>query len=187
MITCITLNSDGTEAFREIKPKRFVPKNGFERGIDGCFYKHLGSPLIISDIEKAEEIKQKQRLQAAEKQAQEQIKNLENRPQGFDVSIGSHVIHMTHKINYRQIRLTTSWTYCTRSSSRTTFENCKFNYNVLGLPKFDCDRLYKKIEIDFVNNLIKVWFQKPIEGDPDYYVIKPFNPNENDTGHPIAP
>ena len=56
---CITLDKDGKEIAREQKPKRWCPRNGFQRGKDGNFYKKLGDPRIIPDppvvIEKEKE------------------------------------------------------------------------------------------------------------------------------------
>ena len=169
MITCITLNADGTEAFRETKPKRFVPRNGFERGRDGNFYKHLGNPLIISDIEKAEEIREKERI----KLSNEEGKKLESQKGGFDPIMGSHIIHPIQKTTFKQLKNVTSWSYCVRSSCQATLAGVKFSVNILDLPEFDIFKTFRKVEINFTANLIKIWLNKAENEGPDYYIVKP--------------
>ncbi len=50
---CITLDKHNNESSREEKLDGYRPKNGFELRQDGNYYKQLGDPRNISDIEKS--------------------------------------------------------------------------------------------------------------------------------------
>jgi hypothetical protein len=59
---CITINADGQEVSRTPKPKRWSPRNGFQKKADGNFYKVLGDPRCISDQEIKKALLEKKRL-----------------------------------------------------------------------------------------------------------------------------
>lgn len=75
----ITLDKEGKELFREPKPKRCCPRNGFQKYPDGNFYKILGDPRNIFDIEKkAELLKQQEEAERKKRieEASERLKKL---------------------------------------------------------------------------------------------------------------
>jgi hypothetical protein len=76
-VICITLRDNGEEAFKDEYPDGYFPRNGFQKGNDGCFYKQLGDPRCISDAEKRRALE----LEEERKKPTNPLHSFRNNPQ----------------------------------------------------------------------------------------------------------
>lgn len=171
----ITLNGDGTEAFREECDKASFPKNGFERRGDGNFYKQLGDPRCISDTIKKDEIEAKNfsgdlvKIDSAD---------------GVDLSYAMKPDESNYcqldEINYLVAPEQLSYDlvlqgcrpneYEYSHKSKTSIYNATLSSN-FGLKELKLHDVYAKIEVCPRDNEVRFWFANPNKNSPDLIVL----------------
>ncbi len=161
---CITLDKEGKEAFREQKPKRYRPRNGFEKRKDGNFYKQLGDPRCITDVEKKRAL-----LEEAARRTDPLI--VRNSPAPREQ--GSTILLKVpdKKINLTVFLSRIKWETKAYATNGTdfTFGDARIQ-TMIGVPEVDMLPKIKKIQILASHNTIRFW--KTYEtGEPDYILI----------------
>jgi hypothetical protein len=174
---CITANREGQELYREEKPKRWVPKDGWMRGYDGNFYKYLGSPYCISSVEAVEAIKRKEQ-EAQEAKEQEEAKA--NEPPiipvqyetGYNTETNIHWLVGKTKPTYSEIFRSIDWKTQTRSGEKITFEKVFLKEPIFKIAFISGIKYFHKMELDYKEQLIRLWDKHSPKNPPDYIIAE---------------
>jgi hypothetical protein len=163
----ITLNGDGTEAFREELKKMELPRNGFEKRSDGNYYKQLGDPRNISDQIKKQQLKQ----------AEEDLKRTENRLKIEGLSSRKSqktgvVIYECSKRMTREsfMRPFVNHAYGTFGSNFCAFGAYRLQKSYYGL--IDQYSHYRKIVFNAKDDCVQMWSALNNQEEPDIILYK---------------
>lgn len=183
---CITLDKDGKESSREEKPKRWVPRNGFQKGADGNFYKKLGDPRNITDQEiRAFLLEEKRKKEERERQIPPPLPPIRSQlpapacsqPSTFANVFTSYLVSaktydlqdFKNLIKYKQ--------YTPRgltSNNVLEYRHASLK-NVIGIVTIDRIPMFDKIEIHPNEGIVKFWIRWRSNDIADYAVRKLVN------------
>lgn len=185
---CITFDIDGNVVSKEEKPKRWKPRNGFQRGDDGNFYKQLGDPRNISDIEAAEAIKaEREKAERERQEALSQASKNEKVEQAIEDKVNEtkQYVAATRKgkqvfrpdpqwrVTDEELNWAINWKgkSCSDSGNFVAYREAKLALK-FGVPTIDNIEHFDRIEVLLNKNLIKFWVKHYISGnEPDYVLV----------------
>jgi hypothetical protein len=164
MPLCIIFDADGNEISREQKPKRYIPKGGFYRCVDGNFYKQLTDSFCISDKEE----KQRKVLEEALKQNTQAVVEEFNKTHPKN---SVKVLMSKGLKSYKEFKKNIIWSSFTKSTDIHTYYKAKFiTENFFGIPELNGKNEFAKVMIDFKGCLVKMWETKLENPCPDYVI-----------------
>ena len=185
---CITFDIDGNVVSKEQKPKRWRPRNGFQRGDDGNFYKQLGDPRNISDIEAAEAIKAREEEERKQREKEAQSKKVEQviedqvqrvrdlRYKSTEKPIGTQVCRCDPqwRVTPEELHESVFWRGMSRSPNNKFIAYRECNIWVKwGVPHLDAVEKFQRIEVHINKNQVKFWTRHYVPGDetPDFVLV----------------
>lgn len=169
----ITLDETRKEQNREEKKKGFIPRNGWQRGYDGNFYRIINDPRCISEVEYLENAeKLKKENEEKEKREKDRAKNSERQIQHFNKKY-TQIIRLEgqKKFFLSEFKAGVNWR-CMVSGlgGRTEFEKASLK-SYIKIPHIPEMAEFDKIEILEKSNIVKFWL-KGNKQWPDYVLAQ---------------
>lgn len=171
----ITIDKDGNECSRTELEDNKLPKNGFEHGEDGNFYKQLGDPRNISDEERKKEIEDQLRFEEDKKrwdkfrqEVTEQESLSQTKVHGdysgtifLESKKRVSLAHLYHHIINASVKFTTDGTIQFFDGEIT---------DDLGVYILERHKRPKKIEVNRRAGCLRIWIVNGQKDSPDYVI-----------------